>query len=165
MRRIASAALAAVAPVLAAAPARAAQLRELCPDRPGLGTPACTMDPGHIQIELGLGDWTLTRQGADREDDFATGDVLLRYGLTSRLEMQVGWTAFTHVRTRSGTLVAHDHGVGDLTIALRQNLHNADGSGFSVALMPYATLPTGSGGIGAGDWGAGILVPMSYELP
>jgi hypothetical protein len=151
--------------MLLAGTARAEGLRDLCPDRPGLGTPACTMDPGHVQFELGLGDWTLTRQGGEREDDLATGDLLVRYGLTPSLELQVGWTAYTHVRTRSGNIVARSGGVGDVTIAFRQNLHNPDGSGFSIAIMPYATLPTGGNGIGAGDWGAGLIVPVSYELP
>jgi len=165
MRTTIKAALAAAPLLLAAGTARAEGLRDLCPDRPGLGTPACTMDPGHVQFELGLGDWTLTRQGGDREDDLATGDLLVRYGLNSSLEMQLGWTAYTHVRARSGNVVARDGGTGDVTIALRQNLHNPDGSGFSIAIMPYASLPTGSDGIGAGDWGAGVLVPVSYALP
>ena len=165
MRGIAKALLAAAPLLLAAGTARAEELRDFCPDRPGLGTPACTMDPGHVAVELGLGDWTLTRQRGEREDDFATGDLLVRYGLTSSLEMQVGWTAYTHVRARSGNVVARDGGTGDVFLALRQNLHDPDGSGFSIAVMPYATLPTGSDGIGAGDWGAGLLVPMSYELP
>jgi hypothetical protein len=165
MRTIAKAFLAAAPLLLVVGTAWADPLRDFCPDRPGLGTPACTMDPGHIAVELGLGDWTLTRQGGDREDDIAAGDLLVRYGLTSSLEMQVGWTAYTHVRTRSGNVVARNGGTGDVTVALRQNLHNPDGSGFSIALMPYATLPTGSDGIGAGDWGAGLLVPMSYQLP
>lgn len=165
MPRIARIALAAATMLLAAGTARADPLRDFCPDRPGLGTPACTMDAGHAAVELGLGDWTLTRQSGEREDDLATGDLLVRYGLTSSLEMQVGWTAYTHVRTRSGNIVTRNGGTGDVFVALRQNLHNPDGSGFSIALMPYATLPTGSDGIGAGDWGAGLLVPMSYELP
>lgn len=165
MGRIASLALAAAPLLLAAGTARAGTLRDLCPDRPGLGTPPCTIDPGHIMIELGLGDWTLTRQGGEREDDLATGDLLVRYGLTSNLEMQVGWTAYTHIRTRSGNLVQRTGGAGDVTIALRRNLHNPDGTGFSLALMPYATLPTGRDGIGAGDWGAGLLVPMTWQLP
>ena len=38
------------------------ELREFCADRPGLNTPACTIDPGHAMIEVGLGDWTLERQ-------------------------------------------------------------------------------------------------------
>ena len=121
--------------------------------------------PGHVQFELGLGDWTLTRQGGDREDDLATGDLLVRYGLTSSLEMQLGWTAYTHVRARSGNAVARMAAPATSPIALRQNLHNPDGSGFSIAIMPYATLPTGSDGIGAGDWGAGLLVPVTYAFP
>jgi hypothetical protein len=139
--------------LLFAGGARAQAPRDFCPDRPGLGTPPCTMDRGRFAAELGLVDWTHD----DGEDDIAAGDLLVRYGLTDRLEMQVGWTAFVHAGGRSGT--------GDVFIALRQNLHNPDGSGFSVAVMPYATLPTASNGVGAGDWGAGLLVPVSYELP
>jgi hypothetical protein len=30
--------------------------------------------------------------------------------------------------------------------------------------MPYATLPTGGAAIGAGDWAAGLLIPVSYDL-
>jgi hypothetical protein len=164
MRKRFSAALAALAALIAAGPAHAQGLRDLCPDRPGLGTPPCTMDPGHVQLELGLGDWALNRQGGDREDDLATGDLLVRYGLGSNLEMQVGWTAYTHIRTRSGNAVTHQAGAGDVRIALRRNLHNPDGSGFSLAAMPYLSLPTGHDGIGAGDWGAGLLVPINYTL-
>src|SRR3954447_4142871 len=130
MPRIVSAIAAALPLLLFAGAANAEGLRDLCPDRPGLGTPACTMDPGHGQLELGLGDWALTRQGGDREDDLATGDLLVRYGLGSNLEMQVGWTAYTHIRTRSGNAVTHQAGAGDMRIALRRNLHNPDGSGF-----------------------------------
>src|SRR3546814_17208512 len=53
---------------------------------------------------------------------------------------------------------------GDVTLALRQNLRSAGGSGFSLAIMPYATLPLGGDGVGAGDWGAGLVVPVSFEL-
>ncbi|HMG45935.1 MAG TPA: transporter [Allosphingosinicella sp.] len=151
--------------LLFAGGARAEAPRDFCPDRPGLGTPACTIDQGHVAVELGLVDWTLDRQPGAREDDVAAGDLLVRYGLTDSLEMQIGWTAYTHVRARSGTVVDRAGGTGDLFVALRRNLRNPDGSGFAVAVMPYATLPVGSEGIGAGDWGAGVLVPMSYELP
>ena len=30
--------------------------------------------------------------------------------------------------------------------------------------MPYATLPLGGEDVGRGDWGAGLLVPVSFEL-
>jgi len=150
---------------LCAEGAQAQDAREFCPDRPGLGTPACTLDRGHAALELGLLDWTHDSAGSVETDDVAAADLLLRYGLTDSLEVQLGWTAYAHSRARSGNAVSSVDDVGDVFVALRQNLHNPDGSSFSAALMPYATLPTGSDGIGAGDWGAGLIVPMSYELP
>ena len=62
-------------------------------------------------------------------------------------------------------MVSRDHGSGDVTIGLRQNFHNPDGSGLSIAVQPFATLPTGGHAIGAGTWGAGLVVPVSYQLP
>jgi hypothetical protein len=163
MKRLLAAAGAATL-ALCAEGALAQETRDFCPDRPGLGTPACTIDRGHIALELGLLDWTHDGDGADETDELATGDVLLRYGVTDSLEVQLGWTAYTHVRTRSGIVADSTDGVGDLLVAARQNLLHPDGSGFSIALMPFATLPTGSDGIGADDWGGGLIVPMSYEL-
>ncbi|MEC3950390.1 transporter [Sphingobium sp. HWE2-09] len=140
--------------------------RDLCADRPGLGTPACTVDTGRVVVELGLGDWTREQDATSRTNTIEAGDVLVRLGLAEHLEAQVGWTAYGHVRTRdrlSGA-IDKDSGVGDVQVALRRNLSHPDGSGFSIAIMPYASLPTGGGAIGAGDWGAGLIVPVSYDL-
>ncbi len=150
-----------------AMPAIAAEgRRDLCPDRPGLGTPACTLDAGATMIEIGIADWTLDRNADSRIDSFAFGGALLRAGLTPSLEVQVGWTMLGHVRERDRVTgdVTRGTRTGDVTLALRQNLRNPDGSGFSAAVMPYATLPVGGEGIGAGDWGAGLVVPVSFEL-
>lgn len=149
----------------ASAPAMASEGRDLCPDRPGLGTPACTVAPGEVVFELGLGDWTREDDGPQRTDTILAGEALVRVGLTSSLEAQFGWTAIGHVRERDAVLgtVSTRTRTGDVTIALRQNLRNPDGSGFSIAAMPYASLPAGGSGVGAGDWGAGLLVPVGIE--
>lgn len=152
--------------LLFAGSAHAQELRPLCPDRPGLGTPACTVDRGHVVAELGAIDWSLDQDGGTRTDSWTMGDLLLRYGVTEDMEMQVGWPAFGAVRTRdkaTGT-IGHNAGIGDVTLAVRRNLSRPDGSGFSAAVMPYVTLPTGGATIGAGDWGAGLIVPLSYSL-
>ena len=140
--------------------------RDLCPDRPGLGTPACTAEPGTILFEIGLADWTLDRTAGSRSDSWTFGDALLRAGLTPSLEVQLGWTMLGHVRERDRVTgdMARRTRTGDVTLALRKNLENPDGSGFSAAVMPYATLPLGGDGVGAGDWGAGLIVPVSFEL-
>lgn len=155
------------AAMAAAVPAFAGEdRREFCPDRPGLGTPACTVEPGTVMLEVGLADWTLDRTADSRTNAWTFGDALLRAGLTPSLEVQVGWTMLGHVRERDRA-TGHANSrtrTGDVTLALRQNLSHPDGSGFSVALMPYATLPLGGDGVGAGDWGAGLIVPASLDL-
>lgn len=116
-------------------------------------------------IELGIGDWTRERDGTLHTDTVTAGEALLRVGLTPSTEVQVGWTALGHVRERdtvAGTAVGRT-GTGDVTLALRRNLRNPDGSGFSLAVMPYASLPVGGRALGAGDWGAGLLIPASVE--
>lgn len=151
--------------IIAAAPASASEGRDLCPDRPGLGTPACTVEPGRVVLELGLGDWTRDGDAARRTDTILSGDALLRVGLTPSLEAQIGWTALGMVRERdrASGAVSRVTQAGDVSLALRQNLRNPDGSGFSLAVMPYATLPVGGRVVGAGDWGVGLLVPLSVE--
>jgi hypothetical protein len=158
-------AIAAAAAAALPAAAAASEPRDFCPDRPGLGTPPCTIDRGKGDIEIGLADWTLERNGGDRTDTLVLGDLLVRYGLTDNLEMQLGWTSFGTVRERMDGSVSRASGTGDVTLALRRNLIHPDGSGFSAALMPYVSLPTGGRAIGAGDWSAGLLVPLSYSLP
>jgi hypothetical protein len=149
-----------------AAAAQAQDPRDFCPDRPGLGTPPCTIEAGRFDVEIGIADWTLDRTPDSRSETWAAGDLLVRIGLTDRLEAQIAWTAYGHVRTRDRATgaVTRNSGVGDVSLALRRNLLNPDGSGFSLAVMPFATLPTGNEVLGAGDWTAGLVVPLSYEL-
>ena len=149
----------------ATSPALPADLRDFCTDEPGLGTPSCTLDKRHVALEIGAVDWVLDREGGSREDTITAADILLRYGVTESLEVQLGWEAYGHVRVResSGTVRTSD-GTGDVRLALRQNLANPDGSGLSLALMPYVTLPTGGSAIGDGGWSAGLLLPVSYQL-
>lgn len=143
----------------------AQEQRPLCPDRPGLGTPACTTAPGAIMLEIGLADWSRNQDIATRSDTLVAGDALLRVGLTPSLEAQIGWTAFgyAHEEDRLTGRTTDRSGTGDVMIALRQNMKNPDGSGFAVAAMPYVTLPIGHSAIGAGDWSLGFQLPLSLE--
>ena len=95
--------------------------RELCPDRPGLGTPACTVEPGALMFEIGLADWTLDRTADSRSDSWTFGDALLRAGLTPSLEVQLGWTMLGHARERDRATgeVTRRTRTGDVTIATR----------------------------------------------
>ncbi|TZG28612.1 transporter [Sphingomonas montanisoli] len=148
------------------ASAQAADLRDYCSDRPGIGTPPCIIDKGHVSLEIGLADWTLDRTADERDSQYLLGAALIRFGLTDITEVQLGWDGFgiDDDRDRISGTRRDAHRAGDMTVALRQSLANPDGSGLSIALQPYATLPVGREPIGAGDWGTGLLVPVNYAL-
>lgn len=144
----------------------ASELRDLCPTRPGLGTAPCIVDAGHLLLEIGLGDWTVESGPDTRTDTVLIGDLLVRYGFSEVDELQLGWTAFGHVRQRDKATgsVARDEGVGDVTLAYKHSLRHPGGDGLSVAIQPFVTLPAGGSAIGNHDWSTGLLVPISFDL-
>jgi len=137
-----------------------------CPNRPSLGSSACTTEPGRVQFEFSAFDWQLDDTADQREDQVVAADLLARIGLGPTTEVQVGWTAFGHVRTRDKATGGIDtvNGTGDVTLALRQNFRNPDGKGLSFGIQPQVTLPVGSRDVGDGDWSAGVLLPVTYDL-
>jgi hypothetical protein len=48
-----------------------------------------------------------------------------------------------------------------VTVGLRRSLSGPNGP---IAVQPYVTLPVGSQAIGTGDWAAGIIVPIGFDL-
>lgn len=153
--------------LLAATPALAQDDEpRFCPNRPSLGSSACTTEPGKVQVELSGVDWQRDDTADSREDTVLAGDLLVRFGLGDSTEAQIGWTGYGHVRTRDKLTGAIDtvNGVGDIRLALRQNFANPDGKGLSYGVEPFVTLPVGREPIGAGDWGAGVVVPVTYDL-
>lgn len=139
--------------------------RDYCPDRPGIGNPTCTMEVGATSVEVGLADWSRDSMGAaDRTTDLSLGDILVRRGVADRGEVQLGWTSFGRHFERDSVGTRSQSGIGDIFVAFRRNMMNPDGSGTSLAVMVQGTIPTGGAAIGAGDWSAGLEVPMSFEL-
>jgi Putative MetA-pathway of phenol degradation len=148
--------------LLRVAPAHA-ELRNLCVDRPGLATPACTIDSGHFIVELGLADWTLDRQPDARTEGVALADMLVRIGLDDTTEVQIGWGGYARAQTRdtaSGRIM-RSSGSGDIVVGLKRGVSGPSGS---VAIQGFVTVPTGNRVIGAGDWSAGLLVPFEIAL-
>lgn len=146
---------------------RAANLRELCPSRPGLGTAPCIVDQGHMLLEWGIADWTLEDSIEARSDTVLGGDILVRYGLSEFDELQLGWTAFGHIRERvkATGAVNKAQGTGDLTLTYKRSFRRPAGDQFSVAIQPFVSLPLDrNSAIGKGDWSAGILLPISVDL-
>lgn len=157
----------ALAAMLSAAPAWAQDDGpRFCPTRPSLGESACTTEPGHVHVEVSAIDWTLEKDSEARTDTILAGDFQLRVGVTPTSEVQIGWSPYGHVRTRDGASGEIDRTgrAGDVVIGYRQNLRNPDGSGLSFGVEPRVIVPVGRTPVGAGTWGAALVVPVTYDL-
>lgn len=145
-----------------ATPAGAEQ-RDFCAERPGQTTPPCTLAPGTVMIETGLIDWSRSIDDSGVTDTTLVGGSLFRAGVTDRLELQVGWLPYGHVRTvDSANRIARSRaGSGDASIGF---VYGSATGGGPVAVQGFVTLPTGGSAVGAGDWGAGLRVPVQFDL-
>ena len=147
---------------LAEAPPEVA--RAFCADRPGLGTPPCTLAPGSAMMELGVAGWERSRDAGALEDEITLGEAVMRVGLGPSTEVQFGVTGHVIQRRKNFTTGTIDRvsGIGDGTIAIRQGLAGANGP---VALQVFATMPLARRPIGTGEWSGGVLLPVSLDLP
>ncbi|WP_295635345.1 transporter [Novosphingobium sp.] len=152
--------LAALAMLLLSVPAYAED-RDFCADRPGFDTPPCTLAPGVVMVETGLAAIAHTSGGGAIDDTLTFGDTLIRVGVAQSAEIEVGLTSYIRDRQRDASGISTTRGVGDMVVAVRRGIAGPNGP---VALHAYVTLPTGKAGIGAGDWGAGLIVPMQFDL-
>jgi hypothetical protein len=114
-------------------------------------------------MEVGLADWTLDDNADDRTDTVLIGYTLVRVGLDDKTEAQIGWTPYGHVRQRhkASGIVTRAGGAGDVTLGLRRSLSGPNGP---IAIQPFVKLPVGGETIGAGDWGAGVIVPIGFNI-
>jgi hypothetical protein len=134
---------------------------DICADRGGLASSTCVVGKGRVNVELGI-DWSFQEDGDDRTDTLLAGDAVVRIGIDERTEVRIGWTAFGRVRERAVGQVTSDDSAGDAFVGVRRLLHQTDT--VAVALQGRFGLPIGGSAIGAGDWGAELLVPFEFTL-
>jgi hypothetical protein len=148
--------------VLLPAPALA-QDDDFCAERPGQTTPPCVLAPGRFMIETAAVNWTKDSTSDARTDTLTFGSSELRIGALPRLEAQLGWTPFGVRRTRfvADGQVVDQTGTGDVTLGL---IYGISGTNGPVAVQGFVTVPTGGDALGAGDWGAGLRLPVAFGL-
>jgi len=154
--------------LLAAVPARAQDPASICPDRPGRGTSACTLQEGHAQFELGLFDESFQRRAGTTTDTGNAGALLAKWGISDRADIEAGMALTQFQRVHDATGTATTSGIGDLFLHAKYNvlagaLEN-ESSPFALVLDPFLKLPTAGGGLGNGAVEGGLVLPMSYDL-
>ena len=62
---------------------------EMCVDRPGKSSQACTVGAGRFQIETGLASWSVQKGGGERDTLLVIGETTLVYGLDSVSDVEI----------------------------------------------------------------------------
>jgi hypothetical protein len=142
-------------------------LRPLCTDRPTKSTSPCTVDAGHPQLETDLINATFDHSGGADTTTVLYTNPTLKWGVADNADVEVNITPFETVisRDRQSGVTTRMAGVGDLYGRLKVELVGVGGGDLGFALSPFIKLPTASGGLGNGAMEAGLIAPLSLNLP
>lgn len=154
--------MAAAALLCASSAAGAADEQPICPDRPSKANGTCTVPEGHFQLETGLVDWTRDESGGIRTDLTMWGSTIIKYGLTDRSDIELGFTPYETLRVH-GDERERVSGFGDMTLRLKQRL-TSDDAAVRATLIPFVKLPTAGPDLGNGKVEGGVAVPVSYSI-
>jgi hypothetical protein len=152
------------AALLGTASAAVADEAPICAARPGKSTPTCTVPAGHVQLEIGLADWSLQKSGGERDTSLAIGETTVKYGLSGRSDIEVDVTPWERSTSRVAGVRDSASGFGDITVAYKQQL-TPRSAALQIAALPFVKAPTANLSLGNGKWEGGLLVPIGYAIP
>lgn len=157
---------AAAAAALASAPAFAQTDVEepaICTDRPTKANATCTVPGGRLQLETDLLNGSRLEAGGVRTDVVLYASPTLKVGLDDRSDVQVNWTPYVEVESRSGGVTDRIDGSGDVVVRYKRRL-SADDASVSWGLIPFVKVPVGARGVSNREWEGGIAAPISMSV-
>jgi len=150
--------------VLAAMHARASEpARPMSTDRPDTTESPYTVPAGMFQIEASFFDYSRDSADGNRLREWSWSEINFKAGLARDVDLQVILSAWNEsVLTRRGGSERLS-GVSDVTVRLKTNLLGNDEGRSAFGLMPYVTIPSGSG-VSADAWQGGLIAPFAFEV-
>jgi hypothetical protein len=126
-----------------------------------------TQGKGHCQIEIGI------ESARDKENEEGvsykmTGGALsatITCGLTDSIDLVAGLPVEWYTEKEDGIKMADENGIGDLALQIKWRFFEMKDSGFSLALKPGLTLPTGdeNKGLGTGKVSGDVTLIATHE--
>jgi hypothetical protein len=142
----------------------------LTSDRPDATESPYTVEPGRVQIESSLAEYTRDRHNPERADvrvtAWSVAPVNVRVGLTPSAEVQIMADNFLDVKVddRDSGASGRVRGFGDVTLRAKWNLRGNDGGADALAVMPFVKLPTARDGLGNDHVEGGVILPYARKL-
>jgi len=146
-------------------PVPAQYMRDMETDRPDVTESPYTLDAGHILYEADF--IRLEREKGEMSEQhtnlFNKGN--LKLGITSSTAFQFGFETFVWQKERAEDgEITKGHGIGDITLRIKQNIVGNNGGNFILAILPYVKIPTAKYTEDS-KYEGGIIVPMMVRLP
>lgn len=141
----------------------AAEETPICTDRPTKANAVCTVPTGDWQLETSAVGWARTKADGTTTEVLTIGSSVVKLGVSSRSDLQVGFTP--HLRVTSKTAGERDRvsGFGDVIVRYKHRL-TADDAKAQVAAIPFVKMPTADDDLGNGKVEGGLAVPVSFAL-
>lgn len=153
---VVTAALGGAAPAYAQSGAASEARPELVTDRPDYTESSEVVGRGLFQLEAGF-----NYEGDSGARAVTTPGVLLRVGLSPRVELRLGTDGYLSQRF-GGISVS---GAADVEVGVKVKLIDAASRGFDLAVIPMASLPTGSESQSSGAVDPTVKLTWARELP
>lgn len=142
------------------------EMREMETDRPDVTESPFTVDAGHFQYEADLLRFSREKDELTDQKTVLFNQANLKLGITGSTDLQVvvqscGRHSEIDAGTGAKTVV---HGIGDITVRLKQNLLGNDKGKFAIAILPYLKFPA-SKMEDDSRYEAGLIIPVQVKLP
>jgi outer membrane putative beta-barrel porin/alpha-amylase len=130
-------------------------------DRPSISTSTVTVPPGALQIESGV-EYSRSRVSHGQTEQQLLVDVLLRTGITSRLEVRLDINPVVWLKDEDSHV-----GFGDVALAIKYRFFDSpEGTWWpSLGVLPFVTLPTARSPIGSERVDIGCTAIATFDLP
>jgi hypothetical protein len=148
-------------------------LRGMQTDRPNVTNAPTTIDPGHVQFETGIVDYSHFDHHVGgvgvHDEDWSIGQINARLGVLDRLELNAVINPYQIDHDRAGAQTTNLGGLGDTVLGGKLNLWGEEMGDKSwasaLAIQPQFKIPTARGGTGNGrsEFDAGL--PFYMNLP
>ena len=148
---------------LLAATVAQAEETPICTDRPTKANAVCTVPTGDWQLESSAVGWARMKADGGTMDVLAIGASVVKLGVSSRADLQVGFAPFLRVTAKAAGARERESGFGDVVVRYKHRL-TADEARVQIAAIPFVKLPTASDNLGNGKVEGGLALPVSFAL-
>ena len=132
--------------------------REMETDRPDFTEATSTIEPGHMQFEMGL---SFTEDDESDTEEFGAPELLVRIGLLQDLELRFEWGGYRYIDDDANQTI---EGVSDLSVGFKHAIYEQGKYNPDVSLIIALKTPVGSNELTADEAEPALKLLLAYDI-